>query len=412
VRHSLRAIALCILASAGPVAAQQDQWTEFVSREDGFRITFPGAPMIQAITWTSQMGFPLPAHVFTVDRGREHYSVTVADYRGIEKLGIAKSQSCTPGAETCIGGQTRIVGPGYWKSDVHGAITYAAFKLLQRDAKLTGMTWNWAEQVEGTLLQLTNNADQSRTSASIYMHDNRLYVIEGTVPKGYPEPELFKMSIGFIRSDGKESNIYSSVYNNYMGLGESPMPDLCGLRGCNAVGLGSGAAPATAVKPRIRREDFPGLANYFPIDGTASSGGPVQSSDWALSELWRRGFKTFIDVAPGRDAESVATAARGIGMKYMAMSIARDGAGSQLDAAKIEPVIKALTDPANQPVFLHSANGRLTAVLWMIKRVLTDGWTVEQAGAEATTIGLVNDDPSVPALWKSAQDYIRANTKK
>ena len=80
----------------------------------------------------------------------------------------------------------------------HGAITYAAFKLLQQHGTPTGMTWNWAEQVEGTLLQFTN-ADQSRTSASIYMHDNRLYIIEGDVPKGYPEPELFKMSIGFIR---------------------------------------------------------------------------------------------------------------------------------------------------------------------------------------------------------------------
>jgi hypothetical protein len=154
--------AACILACAAGMAAQQDAWTEFVSREDGFRITFPGAPNVQQITWTSQMGYSLPARVFTVDRGGEHYSVTVADYRGIEKLGIAKSQSCTPGAETCIGGQTRIVGPGYWKSDVHGAITYAAFTLLQRGAKLTGMTWNWAEQVEGTLLQFTNNADQSR----------------------------------------------------------------------------------------------------------------------------------------------------------------------------------------------------------------------------------------------------------
>src|SRR6185503_15543011 len=141
-----------------------------------------------------------------------------------------------PGAETCIGGQTRIVGPGYWKSDVHGAITYAAFRLLQQHGTPTGMTWNWAEQ--------------SRTSASIYMHDNRLYIIEGTVPKGAPEPELFKMSIGFIRPDGTGSNTYSSVYNNYMGLGESPPPDLCGLRGCNAVGLGAGTA-ATA-KPRIR----------------------------------------------------------------------------------------------------------------------------------------------------------------
>jgi len=354
------------------------------------------------------MGYSLPARVFTVDRGREHYSVTVVDYRGIEKLGIAKAQSCTPGAETCIGGQTRIVGPGYWKSDVHGAITYAVFKLLQRDAKLTGMTWNWAEQVEGTLLQFTNNSDQSRTSASIYMHDSRLYVIEGTVPKGYPEPELFKMSIGFIRPDGTESNIYSSVYNNYMGLGESPMPDLCGLRGCNA----ADASAAAAAKPKTRREDFPGLASYFPIDRTASNGGPVQSRDWVVSELWRRGFKTFIDVAPDGDGEALAAAARGVGMKYIAMPIARDADGSQFDMAKIEPAIKAISDPANQPVFLHSANGHSSAMLWMIKRVVSDGWTAEQAGAEAATIGLVNDDPSVPALWKFAQDYISTRSKK
>jgi len=397
-----------VLALAGSALAQDD-WTEFVSREDGFRITFPGTPKVQSITWTSQMGYSLPARVFSVDRGREHYSVTVADYRGIEQLGVARSQSCAPGAETCIGGQTRIVGPGYWKSDVHGAITYAAFKLLQRDAKLTGMTWNWAEQVEGTLLQFTNTADQSRTSASIYMHDNRLYVIEGTVPKGYPEPELFKMSIGFIRPDGTESNIYSSVYNNYMGLGESPLPDLCGLRGCNAATGGSAAA---AAKPRTHREDFPGLGSYFPIDGTASNGGPVQSPDWVASELWRRGFKTFVDVAPVRDADTVARAARAVGMKYMSVPIVRDGAGAQVDAAKIDPVIKAISDPANQPVFLHAVNTRTTAMLWMIKRVVTDGWSVEQAGAEAATVGLVDDDPSVPALWKFAQDYITAHIRK
>jgi len=357
------------------------------------------------------MGYSLPARVFTVDRGREHYSVTVADYRGIEKLGIAKSQSCAPGAETCIGGQTRIVGPGYWKSDVHGAITYAAFKLLQRDAKVTGMTWNWAEQVEGTLLQFTNNADQSRTSASIYMHDNRLYVIEGTVPKGYPEPELFKMSIGFIRPDGTESNIYSSVYNNYMGLSESPLPDLCGLRGCNAVGLGSGAALATAAKPRIRREDFPGLANYFPIDGTGSTGGPIDSRDWVISELSRRGFKTVIDVAPRVSTDAIAAAAA-VGMKYMAIPVTRGGANPQFDPAKVEVVIKTISDAANRPLYLNSADGRTGTMLWMIKRVVADGWTVEQAGAEATTIGLVNDDPSVPALWKFAQDYISAHSKK
>jgi hypothetical protein len=404
---SFGAIALVLVAVSAAAQAPStlpgaDAWAEFMSSDDGFRITFPGKPAMKDVVWTSQMGYQLPARIFSADRGREHYSVTVADYRGIEKLGVAKSQSCTPGAETCIGGQTRIVGPGYWKSDVHGAITYAAFKLLQQHGTPTGMTWNWAEQVEGTLLQFTNT-DGSRTSASIYMHDNRLYVIEGDVPKGYPEPELFKMSIGFIRSDGTGSNIYSQVYNNYMGLGESPLPDLCGLRGCNAVGLGSGAAAASAVKPRTRREDFPGLANYFPIDGTASNGGLVQSAQWVASELWRRGFKTVIDVAPGRDADVFAAAATSTGLRYVPMPF---------DPSKVDAALKTISVPANQPVFLHSANGRTSAALWMIKRVLSDGWTVEQAGAEATTIGLVNDDPSVPPLWKFAYDYIAAHLKK
>src|SRR5215510_16243504 len=98
MRVTFLAAAYVLVCAAG-AAAQQDTWTEFVSREDGFKITFPGTPNIQQTTWASQMGYPLPARVFTVDRGREHYAVTVADYRGIERLGIAKSQSCTPGAE-------------------------------------------------------------------------------------------------------------------------------------------------------------------------------------------------------------------------------------------------------------------------------------------------------------------------
>jgi protein tyrosine phosphatase (PTP) superfamily phosphohydrolase (DUF442 family) len=273
------------------------------------------------------------------------------------------------------------------------------------------MTWNWAEQVEGTLLQFTN-ADQSRTSASIYMHDNRLYIVEGTVPKGYPEPELFKMSVGFARPDGTGSNTYSSVYNTYMGLGESPLPDLCGLRGCSAVGIGGGGVGAQVPRIRTRREDFPGLENYFPIDGTASNGGQLQSRGLVITELAKRGFKSVIDVAGGADAEAEGAAVRAAGLKYFLLTIDLDGSPGQYDPAKVEPVLKAMTDPANQPEYLHSGNGHRTAMLWMIKRVVVDGWSVEQAGAEAATIGLVNDNPAVPSQWKFAQDYIAAHPRK
>jgi len=400
-----------VLALAEP-GLGQEEWMEFTSPQDGFKVTFPGTPTVENTTWTSQMRYPLPARVFSVTRRQERYSVTVVDYRGIEKQGTARSQGCVPGAETCFGGQTRIVGAGYWKSDVHGAITYATFKLLQQHGTPTGMTWNWAEQVEGTLLQFTN-ADQSRTSASIYMHDNRLYIVEGTVPKGSPEPELFKMSVEFTRPDGATTgSTYSSVYNNYMGLGESPLPDLCGLRGCSAVGLGGGVAGAPASRVRTRREDFPGLDNYFPIDGTASNGGQFQSRALAIVELAKRGFKSVIDVAGGPDADAEGAAVRAAGLKYFLLTIDLAGSPGQYDPAKVDPVLKAMTDPANQPVYLHSGNGHRTAMLWMIKRVVVDGWSVEQAGAEATAIGLVNDNPAVPGQWKFAQDYISAHSPK
>ena len=187
----------------------------------------------------------------------ERYSVTVADYRGIEKLGTARSLTCVPGAETCFGGQTRIVGAGYWKSDVHGAITYAAFKLLQQHGTPTGMTWNWAEQVEGTLLQFTN-ADQSRTSASIYMHDNRLYVVEGTCRRETRSPSCSRCRWDLsVRTERRPAASTHRSTTTTWDSGESPLPDLCGLRGCSAVGIGGAGAGAQVPRIRTRREDFP-----------------------------------------------------------------------------------------------------------------------------------------------------------
>ena len=72
-------VAALFVLAFGALLFAQDEWKEFSSPQDGFRITFPGPPKVQETTWTSQMGYALPARVFTVDRGREHYSVTVAD---------------------------------------------------------------------------------------------------------------------------------------------------------------------------------------------------------------------------------------------------------------------------------------------------------------------------------------------
>jgi hypothetical protein len=73
----------------------------------------------------------------------------------------------------------------------------------------------WANMnlVEGHMLNLVNEKDKSRTSAAIYMHENKLYVIEGTVPAGYPVPDFFQQSVGWLDENGNDIR-YLTIYHN------------------------------------------------------------------------------------------------------------------------------------------------------------------------------------------------------
>lgn len=206
--------AVLLLLLRTPAFAQE--WDNFVFIEDGFEVNFPGRPVIENGTWTSQYGYQLPSHIYRASHGAERYSVTVVDYRGIEKLGVERSKQCPPGAEPCIGTQDgrqgAIIGLGYWKMDVRGALAYATLKFLQRDAKVTDYNLQFQQVVEGYFLQMTNR-DESRTFAYITMHENRLYIFEGTTPKGYPEPGLFQSSVGFVDANGGSIR-YTDYYSN------------------------------------------------------------------------------------------------------------------------------------------------------------------------------------------------------
>ena len=206
--------AALVLSLTAPASGQE--WDNFVFVEDGFQVNFPGRPQVENTTWTSQYRYTLPARVYRASRGAERYSVTVVDYRGLEKQGVERSKQCPPGAETCIGTQDGrqggILGLGYWKMDVRGALAFAMFKLLQRDATLTDVTVQFMDVVEGYSLQLTNR-DESRTFAYVTMHENLLYIFEGTTPKGSADPALFQGSVGFV--DAKGNGIrYLDYYSN------------------------------------------------------------------------------------------------------------------------------------------------------------------------------------------------------
>jgi hypothetical protein len=207
MRLSPLASAAVVLSISGASFGQE--WIEFANREDRFTCNFPTPPTIAQTTYRSEHGADLPARVYSAAQGQSRYSVTVVDYNQAQRILTEKAKSCPAGAEPCLGAPG---DEGHWKADVRGAIVYATWRLMQRDARLTSLVWNTVDRVEGHQLQLTN-ADKSRTFAGIYMHQNKLYIIEGTVPAGYPEPGLFQQSLGWLDENGIGLR-YESVYSN------------------------------------------------------------------------------------------------------------------------------------------------------------------------------------------------------
>ena len=192
------------LFSSGPSFAQG--WIDYVSRADFFAVNFPGEPKVQDVAYRTEYFISLPARVYSYVDGPNRYSVTVVDYSDAEKLHAERLKSCR--AE--LGDGDSCNNPA--RNDVRGAIVYATWNLLQRDAKLTHFTFSTADLVEGHQLQLTS-ADGSRTFAAIHMHENRLYILEGTVPEGSPAPGLFQQSLQFLDKDGNKIR-YQTIYSN------------------------------------------------------------------------------------------------------------------------------------------------------------------------------------------------------
>jgi hypothetical protein len=198
-----------VVLIATPVFAQE--WFDFKSQEDRFTCNFPSEPKVTETTFTSEYGSTLPARVYSAADGQSRYSMTVVDYNETERQLAEKARNCTEDVATCRRNANNVESRA--RLDRVGAITYATGLLLQRDVRVTMLVSSWMDWVEGHHVQFTNSADKSKTSASIYMHENKLYIMEGTVPAGYPDAALFQQSLGFVDEKGQGIR-YQSLYRN------------------------------------------------------------------------------------------------------------------------------------------------------------------------------------------------------
>jgi len=218
MRRSPLTTAALILGVTATASAQG--FIQYNSRTDFFAVSFPGEPNVRATTWTSEHDIPLPARVYSVDNARGRFSMTVVDYKDIEKLHTERSIKCQQAK-----GEGDVCNNS-WRNDVAGAVVWATRQFLQRDAKVTFYGWYAADLVAGHQLQLLN-ADQSRTFATVNMHGTRLYVLEGTVPRGAPAPGLFQQSLMFLDDQGNSiryRNYYSPTYSDEWKFPAPPPP--------------------------------------------------------------------------------------------------------------------------------------------------------------------------------------------
>jgi uncharacterized protein (TIGR01244 family) len=151
---------------------------------------------------------------------------------------------------------------------------------------------------------------------------------------------------------------------------------------------------------QAQRETAPaGVTNYTRVDATVACAGatPVQ----ALPEIKKNGFASVINFRTPQEAganidEAKATAAQ-VGLKYIHLPF-------QTPTPEIaDAFLKAVADPANQPVYIHCASANRVGAMWFIKRVKLDGWDNDRAMTEAETIGL-----RAPNLKQFAVDYVSA----
>ena len=204
-----------LAAALMSTSAAAQEWIDYMSRQDRFTVNFPSEPTVREFTYTSWRDAKLPARVYTVERGPERYSVTAVDYTVAERVHAERAKTCSPGAHSlCAGSDDAAQGVGGWKYDVLGAVDHASFQILARGGKVTYFAWATIDRITGRQIHVTN-ADESRTFVQIHMHENRLYIIEATVPANAAEPGLFQQSPRFLDEAGRPVRYNGNYANMY-----------------------------------------------------------------------------------------------------------------------------------------------------------------------------------------------------
>lgn len=122
---------------------------------------------------------------------------------------------------------------------------------------------------------------------------------------------------------------------------------------------------------------------------------PLQEGYETLKSM---GIKTVINLRNHSEKKEVEAA--GMRSIEVPLSVLRD-----VDIKVIDKIIDMMTDPANQPVYVHCRQGQdRTGIVIAAYRMKVEGWSLKEAGAEMQAFGF-ND------IWHELKEFVRKYAK-
>ncbi len=160
MRLALIVSAALVFLVSNPLAAADDPWFTYVSREDRFALNLPAEPRIEAFTYVSEYGAPW--------RARRH----TAEYQG-----FTHRMSVVDMSTAILTGQSDNVSPGFEK---RGAMAFAAAQ-LRTTGEVILDTYDQVQVIPGMKLEIIL-PDGRLDLVEIHIYDELLYIQESISP--------------------------------------------------------------------------------------------------------------------------------------------------------------------------------------------------------------------------------------
>ena len=161
---------------------------------------------------------------------------------------------------------------------------------------------------------------------------------------------------------------------------------------------------ASVVVQEVTKEPVAGVRNFARLGTTVACAGATSAD--AVPEIKKMGFVSIINLRlateTGAEVEKEEAAAKAAGLRYFHVPF--DGKPNPEAADKF---LEAITTPGAEPAFIHCAGGNRAATMWLIKRLVVDGWDADRAVKEAAALGQTSE-----ALRTWAIEYAAAKRKK